>query len=53
MSKEKRTIKLNGKVWRLASIRGGPDLYWAWLVNVKNPNDQIRFSYQEFKRLEQ
>ena len=51
MANKLRTITLEGKKWRLASIHGGI-IKWAWLVNVKHPMEQVRFSYSEFERLE-
>lgn len=52
MSSNLRTITLENKRWRLASIQGGI-IKWAWLVNIKNANEQVRFPYEEFKRLEE
>lgn len=37
-----KTFSYMGITWRIAAICGGSPYKWAWLVNVKNTDDQRR-----------
>lgn len=41
--------KFDGKFWQIRSVHGHAPHQWAWLVNLANPDEQVRLSMNSDK----